>query len=544
MKKDHVILLLILFISFLLNITGINWGVPSIERNKLYFDSEEQIRDNLKGITEEKLMKSQTAYKKEMSGSRFNPVRSYHPDESQFIESFNNMNPKKFDFSPHLYYYGTLYFILLGISFVFSYLFGYIKLTRDLSYFYMNPQELAKFYITGRMVSVIFGVLIVFMVYLIAKKIYSEKRGLIACLAAAAMPLFVIQIHIISVDITALFFILATLYSALKIFETEENKRYIYSGILAGLAAGAKYPAFIIVFVIPVAYFLKGEKTFPNLIKSFFNKKVFLSYLSAVISFSVTNPFIFISPGEVISHIQTASGYNRGNIVNGMAYYLKALYHGMGFPLFVLSLSGAAIVFIKKRKEEILILFWIIFALLVFSSFDMKYQRYILTIMPFMVILGMKVLDYLKNKYIRGLILVLVFALTFFYTWGYEDLLLKENIRTTAGKWIAENILPGETIGLRRDPWQFQTPPINQSRYGLLITGMERKNIIRQNPRYFIISQMEYDEDAQKTLDGLNYKMAKKYSNPPKVFGIPFNCRDPGHDYLYIYPEIYIFRKK
>ncbi|MBU1262666.1 hypothetical protein KKG61_06325 [bacterium] len=73
---DIFLLIPILITSFLLNIWGIDWGVPSSIRNKLYFENQEQIKMTLKGVTMEKVRESQTT--KELKGSRFNPVRSYH----------------------------------------------------------------------------------------------------------------------------------------------------------------------------------------------------------------------------------------------------------------------------------------------------------------------------------------------------------------------------------------------------------------------------------------------------------------------------------
>ncbi|MBU1262665.1 glycosyltransferase family 39 protein, partial [bacterium] len=69
---------------------------------------------------------------------------------------------------------------------------------------------MAKFYITGRMVSVIFGVLSVLMVFLLARRIYGRNRALVSALLLAITPLFVIYTHTISTDIAMVFFVLLT----------------------------------------------------------------------------------------------------------------------------------------------------------------------------------------------------------------------------------------------------------------------------------------------------------------------------------------------
>jgi len=550
-KKSVIFLLSILSLSFFLDVLGIGWGTPGSKRNKLYFENKEQIKESLRDITPEKVRKSKTEYKEELSGSRFNPVRSYHPDESQFIESLSNMNPKKLDFNPHYFYYGTLYFWFLGLALAIAFLFGLVKLIPDLSFFYFHPEELGRFYIAGRMVSVVFAVLTCFLVFLIARKLYGEKKALISSLFLSLTPIFVINAHYVAVDITEVFFITLSFFLSLKILESEKNKWYIFAGIVAGFAGSAKYPGILIILTIPIASFLKGGKGWANLLRSFLCKKVLLSYLFAIGAFLFTNPFIVTSYNEVIPYTiayrEQAEGMQNLDLLGGSLFYLKALYYGVGLPLLVLSLIGVVYVFYKKEKGEVLMLFWVIFSFLLVSSISVRSDRYILVIIPFIAILAAKSLNVFKNKYLRGGVLAAVSIFSFLYTFAYDQLFIQENIRTTAGKWIAENIPQGAKVGLKRDPYQFETPPLNHFKYKLCITGTDLEEIRRQSPQYFIVSEIEYRRSPQiwdEAFEKTGYKIIKDFSHPPKFFGlIPFNHRNVHEDYLYIYPKIWIYEK-
>jgi len=547
-KRAGFFIIFILILSFLLNITGINWGVPSLERNSIYFSDKEDIKDTLNGITEEKVVKSQTEYKKELSGARFNPLRSYHPDESQFIESLSNMNIKKFDFNPHYFYYGTLYFWLFGISLGIAFITGFIKLTTSLDFFYSHPEALAKFYIAGRMVSVLFAVLTVFLVFQVSKKLYGEKKALIAALFIAIMPLFVINSHYVAVDITEIFFIVLTLFISLKVLESQNVKWFILGGISAGLAGSAKYPGILAIFFIPLAYFLSGINNWKNFLLCFFRKKVLLSYLCSFFAFIVICPFFITSNSEVMSYIREVRGMD-WNFLSGGLFYLKALYNGMGLPLLVISFTGLFFAFYKKEKKELLIIFWVIFSLLFFIVSSKRIDRYILVILPFLAILAPRSLDLFKNKPLRSSIFIFVAVSSFFYTAAYDLVFKQENTRTSAGKWISENIDHDSSIGLRRDPFQYEIPPLNMKRYRFCITGKKSEDVQRSleinKPDYFILGEAEVPGALQfwnEVITKRDYMLLKEFSNAPKIFGIKFNDINPSEDYLYIYPRIRIYK--
>lgn len=229
------------------------------------------------------------------------------------------MNPKKLDFNPHYFYYGTLHFWFLGFFYLLAYLVGYLKLIPDLTFFYFRPEEMAKFYITGRMVSVIFGVLSVLMVFLLARRIYGRNRALVSALLLAITPLFVIYTHTISTDIAMVFFVLLTFFVSIRLLETGKTKYYILGGICVGLAANSKYPAVLTILLLPTACFLRGKFNWRNLLGSFCGKKSLLAYLFAAGTFILTFPYIITSFSEVHGFIKGVQGW--GNIFSGVLYY-------------------------------------------------------------------------------------------------------------------------------------------------------------------------------------------------------------------------------
>ena len=558
--KNKFFLLLILVLSFVLNSLGLWWGVPSFERNRLYFDNEDEIRQSLVNVNPESAVKSMTTEKERLAGSRFNPIRSYHPDESNFIKAVSNMNPKKLDFNPHYLYYGTLYIYFFAFALGAGFLVGFIKPTADILFYFLHPDEIAKFYLIGRFISVIFGVLTVYLTFCIAKKLYSEKTGLLSALALSTTPILVVNSHYISTDVTMSFFVCLTFLFSIKILESSQRKWYILAGICAGLAAQAKYNAAVALLTVPVAGLLRTYKSKKDFIFCWFRKKVLVSYICAIGMFLLLlSPFIFSAPREFVKCFSAGmfrTSPKISNAVSNFLFYMKVLYHGMGLPLFLIAILGIIFAVLRREKKDILLLFWIIFnyLILVFMSpLHDRHMRYMLIMLPFLVIIASQFIMVIqaKARKIPGFLLILLMFLpSLFYSLGYDQVFMSENTRTTAGKWIAQNIPAGSSIGMRRDPWQYETPPINQRKYHLCITSKNLVEMVkvmdRQKPSYFIISEAECPNDFQvwgELLKRKGYEVKKEFSNPPRVFGTPFNYKNPSDDYIYFYPKILIFER-
>ena len=458
------------------------------------------------------------------------------------------MNPKKFDFNPHYFCYGTLYIYLFAVAIAIGVVSRFIKPVADILFYFFHPGEIAKFYFVGRLTSAIFGAAAVVLTYLIGRKIFGRKGGMIASLLLSLSPLLVINAHYVAVDVTAVFFICLTFYLALNLLESHRTKFYILSGIAAGLAADAKYSAGLIVLVVPMISLLRTYKSPWDILKCWFRPKVLLTYLCTFVTFLILCPYIITSNEEVMSLLQYDARVMTGESgisLRGFFYYLEALYHGLGLLLFLLSLAGLVYALVKRSKADIAIIFWVAVSILIFALAEVRFDRYILVILPFLCLLGAGLIERIMQKKILlgiGVILFVVIS-TFLYTAAYNRLFVQPNTRTVTGQWIAENIPTGSKIGLRKDSYQFEVPPLNKIKYHLCITGDDLQNLKRAKPDYFVANGMYLSEGFRKYLtDGVEYKLIKEFNSPPRILGIPFN-QNPHEDYLYIYPRFFVFKK-
>ncbi|GAI46814.1 unnamed protein product, partial [marine sediment metagenome] len=97
-------------------------------------------------------------------------LTTYHPDEALSYNTLERM--KKGDFRPGREIgWGHLHFYILGITLKSAQLFGIVNpVSRE--FLAANLNEADKLYIVGRLLSIIFAVLSVYLIYLIVKKVY------------------------------------------------------------------------------------------------------------------------------------------------------------------------------------------------------------------------------------------------------------------------------------------------------------------------------------------------------------------------------------
>ena len=217
-KKEIRLLLIIIFLAFLLRIYGITFGLPYL----------------------------------------------YNPDEPAFVDPALSFGSG--DFNPHWFGHpGSslmyLLFLLYSAYFVIGFLLGIFPNIESFEQLYLTDPT--TFYLIGRTTAVLFGTFTVFIVYLVAERIYAKKVGVIAALFLSVSLLHVIHSQFIRTDVPATFFIIISFLFSLLILEKNQLKYYILAGIFGGFAIATKYTSGIIIFPIIIAHFLReGKKVY------------------------------------------------------------------------------------------------------------------------------------------------------------------------------------------------------------------------------------------------------------------------------------------
>lgn len=137
----------------------------------------------------------------------------------------------------------------------------------------------------GRIVTALFSLANVILVYVLARKLFNKEIALIASFLLALNYKHVINSHIGLPDIYNAFFVLVVLLACLRLFRNPDRRNYLLAGICLGLSLAVKYQYFAVFpFALThLAIWYKSGKL--NL------RYTLLSGLGAVLVFLLINPY-------------------------------------------------------------------------------------------------------------------------------------------------------------------------------------------------------------------------------------------------------------
>jgi hypothetical protein len=160
------------------------------------------------------------------------------------------------DLNPHVAIYPHLQLYLLLSALLPYYLWGrltgiFASRADIIALFHANPTAI---YTIFRTVTALFGTGCVLMTYLVARRLYGKKVGLLAAFLLTGLPLLITNAHMVTPDVIMTFFILASFYFAIKVATEGKSRDYFLSGAMVGLGFTSKYPAAIAVTFILCAH--------------------------------------------------------------------------------------------------------------------------------------------------------------------------------------------------------------------------------------------------------------------------------------------------
>jgi YYY domain-containing protein len=386
------LIILVLLIAATLRLTGIQW------------DGSHHLHPDERFLT--------------MVETSISPVESL---KEYFDTSSSSLNPNNRGFT--FYVYGTLPLIIT------RYVGEWVGMT---GYDEIN--------VVGRVLSGVFDLGTVLMIYLIAKRLYRQARiGLLAALFSALAVLQIQLSHYFTVDNFANFFSYAAIYVAVviatgkpksepthePITETSTVSRtwwnsgwnsvglYILFGVLYGAALASKVSMYALAALLPLAallYYWKLPAEQKKVSLPYLVRDVVIAGIFAFLAFRVFQPYTFQGPGFFglklnpgwLSSLRELAVIQSGEV--DVPYALQwarrpltftvknlALY-GLGLPLGILSLSGLVWmtwrIFKGDWQKHLLIWGWTVFTLVTQSLAHVKSMRYVIAIYPALALIA------------------------------------------------------------------------------------------------------------------------------------------------------------
>lgn len=301
-------------------------------------------------------------------------------------------NPRHF-IHPNFYYYLWVFFDLAFI--VLSLALGNFKTPYDAWVLYKTDPT--PYFLIGRSIAAILGTATIPLTYLIGKRIFNEKTGIIGAFFMSIGFIHVQWSQIAYMDVPLTFFIALAFIFSLKAYETQENHSFILAGIFSGLACSTKYHGAPCLVWGPLAVYLAHFDQQKNPLLVLGNKKTLLFFFSALLGFTIGTPFWILDFPEFKRQFLMMTDWFRphggGHIGiqgdwNWRYYLFTTLPYSVGLPVFLAGISGLFLLFFRMTRR---ILFFLSYPLLYFAVAGVTricQAKYMMSILPFFSILA------------------------------------------------------------------------------------------------------------------------------------------------------------
>jgi hypothetical protein len=397
------------------------------------------------------------------------PILSRHPDEYIFIVGALQMSLNPLDLVPESIPYGYLSTYLLAAGIGAGGVLNLIDVRPGDEVFYVDhPDEMAKMYLVGRLLSVLAGVGSVLLLYGIGKALRDHTTGALAALSLAITPLFVTHTHYLVSNVVMTFFMLLVILTALWMCRTRGSIWiYLLAGLLCGFVISNK-PSGAVIFLVPlfVHFWLFRWGGLRRLIP------LLLLVLGTLLGFIVTSPIYFLAPQDAAYRTSMLFLYVQ---VPYLFPRLLAIINALSWPVFLWLLAGGIYIADQTRRTRAfapsLLLIWALGILPTIALGNGTFSRYAIPLMPPLALASawLAVDAYRSADRRRWLALGLgAAALTvgFVYSLHSDAALAMLPIQDQVGEWAASNVPAGARVATRV-PMYFYDPLLDNTRYVL-----------------------------------------------------------------------------
>lgn len=416
-----------------------------------------------------------------------------HPDERAIIMAVETLHWPD-SLNPKFFAYGNLPFYLLRLVGSFA---GHFESSLG------NYQQIN---LVGRFISAMFELGTVVVIYLLGRRIESDKLGLWSAFLYSVAVLPIQLAHFYAVDTLLTFFIATSLFLLTCFVKTTKRRYLIYFGLFWGMALATKASAAMLAIPFLVALAGKYYKSIPKLILW-----GGLSVVVAAATFTLNEPFAILDYQTFRTQLQQQEAMTRDawvfpytlQYVNKIPYWheFKNIYlWGLGPVLATLSLAGIGILgFVCVRKKQLAMLVVLTFAAFYFGvvgKFAIGFIRYMLPIYPILCLGGGIVISRLSwHTKIGKLVLTGLLGGLAIWPLSFMTIYTQPNARTAASQWIYANIPEGSTIA--REHWDDGLPGGGPNIYNYLELPMydpdtpekwEKINSVLAESDYLIIA--------------------------------------------------------
>lgn len=262
----------------------------------------------------------------------------------------------------------------------------------------------------------------------------------------------------------------------------------------AGLAAATKYNG--VILLLPLGLSQVWHALERRRIASLVDGRAWAMAAAFGLAFAVGVPFVFFDferfwPAMRELHAVLSVGLAPREPVNGWWYHSAvSLRHGLGLPLVIAALVGAAWAVRRDLRVGLLLISFPLAYFAVAGSLGAQFVRYALPIVPFACVTGAIALVAGAERALRGRVaaqhaLVALLGLAIIYPSAarlvaFDRLIDRTDSRVVAADWIARHAEPGASVAVSGSP--FGSPQFRRTLQHWVWNGRARAFTLQRQP--------------------------------------------------------------
>jgi len=460
-----------------------------------------------------------------------------------------------------------------------------------------------KYTFVGRILSGLFDMLTIIIIFLIAKELFDTTTALFSAFSVAAMVIHIQHSHFFVVDLFATFFVVLSFYLLVLLLKTRRLWYAPLVGISWGLALACKVSAAFFAVPIFVGCILmlilnirnmRDRKSLGRIARSLCRMLLIglVILATAFVMFRVFQPYAFDGPhfwNVKLSDRFKANMQELSMLHSKSSGYIPVLQWRdktpfiqvknltlweIGLPLSIITWLGVLLgiyrLIIKRDLRFLLLVVWVVFMLVFHALQFVKFSRYLLPATPFLAIFAGYLMQQItrtplkrpKWRIARNVLVVIFILSCLLWPLAFTNVYAKGVSRIRAYNWAVDTIPANTTVA--NEPWDDNLWPPGTNNEVLALyeadTGEKIKTLSEQLSRtdyvfitsnrvYMVIPTLPEHPYATRYYDllfngTLGFKLEKTFTNYPGLFGIEINDDNAVEAFtVYDHPKVLIFKK-
>ncbi len=422
MRREHILLLLILLLGAALRLTGLTRGHAEYSPP---------------------------------GGEHYAAFHTFHPDEETLLRAALALHSTT---DPPLTAYGVFPMLAARAALGVVGLFFSDEISFDEAA--MRP----VLFVIVRLLAIAFSIASLVVVWWIGKAHFKLRVGLWAALAVACAPLAIQQAHFYTVDGVFVFLSIAALACGLQALSTERRSWYLACGLYIGLATATRLNGALCGVALAVVYAMKDG---PNAVLARLRRAdLWLAGLVAMIVLLSLQPYLLFN-SELMQHAQSSDDFAyslqvaRGQVLKPwtlfdlyttpyLHYWTQLWPQAVGWPMTCALLVGMGYALWRRCWPHALLLLWSVFYFASIGPLHTKHVRYLLPLLPALALLASAAGEALRRRWRWPALALLAWVLGYTAAYGvaFARIYAVDDSRLQSARWLYANAPAGSRIAV------------------------------------------------------------------------------------------------